>query len=74
MQNLQIVPRTTTSASAEKVTYTVQYTLKDNHLYTENRSVVLVKRGEEYKIGKIMCDTVKCSQMPFFNPEKYGIE
>jgi hypothetical protein len=35
----------------------LQYALKDGQTFTENRSVVLIKRGEEYKIGKIMCDT-----------------
>ncbi len=72
--DIQLVPRTGTDLSVQKVTYTLQYTLTNTQSYTEDRSIIFIKRGENYKIGKIMCDTVKCSQMPFFNPGKYGIK
>ncbi|MEI7562984.1 MAG: hypothetical protein WCJ39_04810 [bacterium] len=70
IQNIQLKPRPETSA-AQVVDYTLSYTWKDGAAYTENRSAILVRRGVEYKIGKIMCMTVKCSQMPFFNIPKY---
>ena len=70
IQNIQSKPRPETS-SAQIVDYTLTYTRKNGSAYTETRSAILVKRGEEYKIGKIMCTTVKCSLMPFFNIQKY---
>lgn len=70
IQNIQLKPRPETS-SAQVVDYTLTYTRKNGSAYTEDRSAILVKRGEEYKIGKIMCVTSKCSQMPFFNIPKY---
>jgi len=54
--------------------YTLSYTLKNNKTYTEDRSATLVEKNGAYKIGKLMCDTTGCSQMPFFNPGKYGIK
>jgi hypothetical protein len=70
VQNIQLKPRPETS-SAQVVEYTLTYTRKNGSSYTENRSAILAKRGDEYKIGKIMCITNKCSQMPFFNIQKY---
>ncbi|MFA7718015.1 MAG: hypothetical protein WC875_04840 [Candidatus Absconditabacterales bacterium] len=74
LQNIQIQPAASNTSNAQQVTYTLQYILKDGQAFAEDRSIVLIKRGEEYKIGKIMCETPGCSQMPFFNPAKYGIK
>ena len=71
VQNLQLKPRPEGSA-AQMLTYTLVYTRDDGKSYTEDRSAVLVRRNTEYKIGKIMCTTVKCSQLPFFNIAKYA--
>jgi hypothetical protein len=74
VQNIQIQPPASSTSNVQQATYTLQYTLKNGQIFTENRSVVFIKRWTEYTIGKIMCDTVGCSQMPFFNPAKYGIK
>ncbi len=70
IQNIQLKPRPETS-NAQVVEYTLTYTRQDGSSYVENRSAILVKRGEETKIGKIQCTTIKCSLMPFFNIPKY---
>jgi hypothetical protein len=31
----------------------------------------LIKKGDERKIWKLLCETKGCSTMPFFNPDKY---
>ena len=70
LQNIQLKPRPETS-NAQVVEYTLSYTREDGSSYVENRSAILVKRGETTKIGKIQCTTNKCSQMPFFNIPRY---
>lgn len=52
--------------------YTIEYTLVNNQQkFTEERSTVLIKKGDDRRIGKLLCETKGCSTMPFFNPEKY---
>ena len=52
--------------------YTLEYTIASNQQkFTEERSTVLIKKGDEWIIGKLMCETKGCSTMPFFNPDKY---
>jgi hypothetical protein len=31
----------------------------------------LIRKGEDWRIGKLLCETKWCSTMPFFNPDKY---
>jgi len=53
-------------------TYTLEYTIASNQQkFTEERSTVLIKKGDDWRIGKLMCETKGCSTMPFFNPDKY---
>jgi len=53
-------------------TYTLEYTIARNQQkFTEERSTVLIKKWDDRRIGKLMCETKGCSMMPFFNPEKY---
>jgi len=66
--------QTTTNPDIKNLTYDLQYKLKGWDVFSESRSMIIIKREEEYKVGKIMCETQWCSQMPFFNPEKYWIE
>jgi hypothetical protein len=39
--------------------------------FTEERSTTLIKKGDNWRIGKLLCETKGCSTMPFFNPDKY---
>ncbi len=61
------------STEVQEMNYKLQYTLKNGEVFTEQWSALLIKRWESYKIGKLMCETTGCSQMPFFNPGKYWI-
>ena len=74
VSNVQMKILPAKSTEVQEMTYTISYTLKDGKSFSENRSAVLIKKWEVYKIGKLMCDTTGCSQMPFFNPGKYGIK
>lgn len=69
-----ITPEATTAdnPNIKNFSYTLEYVLANNNQkFTEERSTVLIKKGEERKIGKLMCETKWCSMMPFFNPDKY---
>ncbi len=62
----------TANPNIKNFDYTLEYMLaSNNQKYTEERSAVLIKKGEERKIWQIMCQTKWCSTMPFFNPDKY---
>lgn len=62
----------TTNPNIKNFTYTLEYTLaKNQQKFTEERSTVLIKKGDDRRIGKLLCETKWCSTMPFFNPDKY---
>ncbi len=73
VSNIQMKVLPTKSTNAQEMTYTISYQLKNNQTYSEDRSATLIEKNGAYKIGKLMCETTGCSQMPFFNPGKYGI-
>lgn len=57
------------------IDYSVTYRVNNmEDKFVEQWAATLIKRWEEWKIGQIMCKTQWCSQMPFFNPAKYGIK
>lgn len=59
----------------KNIDYSITYRINwFDEKFVEQRSATLIKRWEEWKIWKIMCVTPGCSQMPFFNPGKYGIK
>lgn len=59
----------------KNIDYSITYRVNNiNDKFVEQWSATLIKRWEEFKIWKIMCMTPWCSQMPFFNPTKYGIK
>ena len=72
--NVQEKQTTTNNPDIKTLTYNLQYKVKWWEEFSELRSMIIIKRWEEYKVGKIMCETQWCSQMPFFNPGKYGIK
>ncbi len=62
-------------ANIKNIEYSITYRVNNvSDKFVEQRSATLIQRWEEWKIGKIMCVTPWCSQMPFFNPTKYGIK
>lgn len=70
--NIQEEPTSSTNPNIKNFSYTLEYTLASNQQkFTEERSTVLIKKGDEWVIGKLMCETKGCSTMPFFNPDKY---
>ncbi|MCX6824147.1 MAG: hypothetical protein NT085_03385 [candidate division SR1 bacterium] len=70
--NIQETPNTTNNPNIKNFTYTLEYMLAHNQQkFTEERSTVLIKKGDIWKIGKLLCETKGCSTMPFFNPDKY---
>jgi len=70
--NIQEQPNTTTNPNIKNFSYTLEYTLASNQQkFTEERSTTLIKRGDNWRIGKLLCETKGCSTMPFFNPDKY---
>ena len=72
VSNIQEQPNTTNNPNIKNFSYTLEYTIASNQQkFTEERSTVLIKKGDEWKIGKLMCVTKGCSTMPFFNPDKY---
>lgn len=70
--NIQEVETTSTNPDIKSFEYTVEYILASTQQkYTEERSTTLIKKNNQRKVGKIMCETKWCSTMPFFNTEKY---
>lgn len=70
--NIQEQPTGSANPNIKNFTYTLEYMLASNQQkFTEERSTVFVKKGDERRIGKLMCETKGCSTMPFFNPDKY---
>ncbi len=70
--NIQEKETTTINPDIRHFEYTLEYILANTQQkFTEERSTTLIKRGEERKVGKLMCETKGCSTMPFFNPERY---
>jgi hypothetical protein len=62
----------TSNPNIKEFTYTIEYMLtKNNQKFTEERSTILIKKGDNRRIGKLLCETKGCSTMPFFNPDKY---
>ena len=56
----------------KEFTYTLEYVVTSNQQkFTEEWSTILIKKGDNRKIGKLLCETKGCSTMPFFNPDKY---
>lgn len=73
VSNIQMKVLPANSTNVQAITYTISYQLKNNQTYSEDRSATLIEKNGAYKIGKLMCETTGCSQMPFFNPGKYWI-
>jgi len=70
--NIQEVANTSTNPNIKSFEYTVEYMLASNQQkFTEERSTTLIKKGDNRRVGKLMCETKGCSTMPFFNPDKY---
>ena len=70
--NIHEEPTNSTNPNIKNFSYTLEYMLASTkQKFTEERSTVLIKKGDEWKIGKLMCETKGCSTMPFFNPDKY---
>jgi hypothetical protein len=70
--NIQEETTTTLNPNIKKFSYTLEYVLVGNkQKFTEERSTVLLKKGDTWKIGTLLCETKGCSTMPFFNPDKY---
>lgn len=70
--NIQEEDNTSNNPNIKNFTYTLEYILVSNQQkFTEERSTVLIKKGDEWRIGKLLCETKWCSTMPFFNPDKY---
>lgn len=70
--NIQETPTNSINPNIKNFSYTLEYMLASNkQKITEERSTVLIKKGDIRKIGKLLCETKGCSTMPFFNPDKY---
>ncbi len=70
--NIQEKPTTSTNPNIKNFSYTIEYTLaKNQQKFTEERSTTLIKKWDNRRIGKLMCETKWCSMMPFFNTDKY---
>lgn len=70
--NIQELATTSDNPNIKNFTYTLEYMLANTQQkFTEERSTVLIKKGDDRRIGKLMCETKGCSTMPFFNTEKY---
>lgn len=55
--NIQEVPTTSTNPDVKKYTYTVEYVVAtSNQKFTEERSTLLIKKNDSWKIGKLMCE------------------
>jgi len=70
--NIQEETTNSTNPNIKNFSYTLEYMLASNQQkFTEERSTVLIKKGDDRRIGKLLCVTKGCSTMPFFNPDKY---
>lgn len=70
--NIQEEPTNSTNPDIKNFSYTLEYMIANNQQkFTEERSTVLIKKGDNRRIGKLLCETKGCSTMPFFNPDKY---
>ena len=70
--NIQEKPTNSTNPNIKNFSYTLEYMLASTkQKITEERSTVLIKKGDNRVIGKLLCETKWCSTMPFFNPDKY---
>lgn len=70
--NIQEEPTNSTNPDIKNFSFTLEYMLASTkQKITEERSTVLIRKGDTWKIGKLMCETKGCSTMPFFNPDKY---
>lgn len=70
--NIQEEPTNSTNPDIKNFSYTLEYMITNNQQkFTEERSTVLIKKGDNRRIGKLLCETKGCSTMPFFNPDKY---
>lgn len=70
--NIQEETTNSTNPDIKNFSYTLEYMIANNQQkFTEERSTVLIKKGDVRRIGKLMCETKGCSTMPFFNPDKY---
>jgi hypothetical protein len=62
----------TNNPNIKEFTYTLEYVVTSNQQkFTEERSTIVIKKGDNRRIGKLLCETKGCSTMPFFNPDKY---
>jgi len=58
VSNIQEKVNTTNNPNIKNFTYTLEYMLaKDQQKFTEERSTVLIKKGEDRRIGKLLCET-----------------
>jgi hypothetical protein len=56
--NIQEKPNTTNNQNIKNFTYTLEYMLASNQQkFTEERSTVLIKKGDDWRIGKLLCET-----------------
>ncbi|MEI6671980.1 MAG: hypothetical protein WCL02_01070 [bacterium] len=56
--NIQEKENTTTNPNIKNFIYTLEYTLaSNNQKFTEERSTVLIKKGDSWRIGKLLCET-----------------
>ncbi len=56
--NIQEVPTTSTNPNIKNFEYTVEYMLANNQQkFTEERSTTLIKKGDNRRVGKLMCET-----------------
>lgn len=70
--NIQEVTTSSVNPNIKNFEYTVEYMMASNQQkFTEERATTLIKKGDNRRIGKLMCETKGCSTMPFFNTEKY---
>ena len=56
--NIQEAANTTGNPNIKNFTYTLEYVLASNQQkFTEERSTVLIKKGDSWRIGKLLCET-----------------
>jgi len=56
--NIQEEDNTSNNPNIKNFTYTLEYILVSNQQkFTEERSTVLIKKGDEWRIGKLLCET-----------------
>lgn len=56
--NIQEVSTTSTNPNIKNFEYTVEYILANNQQrFTEERSTTLIKKGDNRRVGKLMCET-----------------